>query len=236
MPRFLNITDHLRRDAIIKAEGPRSREDWSYVGPSNQPVRNVRLVKATEGRDLLGLTRRYPDPEGLARALVEGDPEVDLEHVGRRVGSATQVWIGPDGKVLYAARALRVTLDPHGAEIARADFIDKEATVLEDRALPWTGRLVPVERVVRNFAFSRKYQLRHINGLTFDYLHAIAKHLQQAGAMLLMGAGDRGNEPLVFQRNGSPFRGFLEGRADDTGYRLVLHLSNLELKRPVEAP
>jgi len=53
--------------------------------------------------------------------------------------------------------------------------------------------------------------------------------------VLFVGSGEKGANPLIFQRNGSPYRGFLEGRIVGDGFLLVLHLSNLELKRP-EAP
>jgi hypothetical protein len=49
---------------------------------------------------------------------------------------------------------------------------------------------------------------------------------------LLLGAGSKSNQPLILRRNGTPYRGFLEGRTRGETYRLVLHLSNLELKAP----
>jgi hypothetical protein len=39
---------------------------------------------------------------------------------------------------------------------------------------------------------------------------------------------------LIFHSNGSPYRGFLDGRVDGEKYQLLLRLSNLELKRPKE--
>ena len=47
---------------------------------------------------------------------------------------------------------------------------------------------------------------------------------------MLVGAGPKSNQPLIFQRNGSAYRGFLEGRTQGDKYCLLLHLSNLELK------
>lgn len=232
MPKFLNITDDRSRDAQIEVTGPTRAAARAFVAPDGRPVRSTRLVKTTEGHDYVALTKQFPDAEDLAKALVSRDPEIDLEQVGRRVGTAAQVWIGPDGKVLYAARTLKVVTDAAGAEVSRDDFVDVEATVLEDKALPWTGRLFPIDRVLKSFALVQKLQLRHINGLTFDFLHGIAKTLQEKQRMLFLGSGDKGQGPLIFQRNGSPYRGFLEGRADDDGFLLVLHLSNLELKRP----
>lgn len=146
------------------------------------------------------------------------------------MGPVNQVWVSPDGKVLYAARTLRVVYAPDGTEKTREDFIDVEATVSEEVALPWSGRLFPVERVVRNFALVQKVQLRHINGLTFDFLLGLARHLQEKQAMLVLRAGEKGEKALIFQRNGSSYFGFLEGRATEDAFLLVLHLSNLELK------
>lgn len=194
-------------------------------------VQSGRLVKATEGYDAAALARRWPDPEALANALVAGDPELDLDNVGRRLPAVSQVWLGEGGKILYSARALKVVFDAAGAETSREDFIDVEATVNEEVALPWSGRLIAVDKVVRSFALVQKVQLRHINGLTFSFLHDIARTLQAKQQLLIVGSGERGARPLIFSRNGSPYRVFLEGRADDDGFLLVLHLSNLELKR-----
>lgn len=71
-----------------------------------------------------------------------------------------------------------------------------------------------------------KYCLR----LTFDFLYEIAKDLQEKDAMIMLGGGVKGNEPLVFQDGGKTYRAFLEGRVKDKSYILLIHLSNLELK------
>ena len=134
--------------------------------------------------------------------------------------------------MLYVARVLKVVYSAEGEEISRDDFVDVEATVGEELPpIPWTGRLMPIEDAVRRFAFVRKLQLRHVNGLTFDFLYEIAKTLEESGKLMFVGAGSKGAQPLIFQTNGTPFRGFLEGRVKDESYKLVLHLSNLEIKR-----
>jgi hypothetical protein len=52
--------------------------------------------------------------------------------------------------------------------------------------------------------------------------------------MVIVGAGESVKDPLIMQLNGSPYRGFLEGRIDGEKYILLLHLSNMELKLPVK--
>ena len=52
---------------------------------------------------------------------------------------------------------------------------------------------------------------------------------------MLLGAGPKGNQPLILRRGSVPYRGFLEGRTQGDKYCLLLHLSNLELKPPETA-
>jgi hypothetical protein len=126
---------------------------------------------------------------------------------------------------------VQVVFGPDGIEKSRQDFSDTPATVGEEAAaLPWTGRLMPPEEVIHRFVLAKSFQIRHVNGLTSDFLHGIAKHLHEAGRLLYVGAGPKGQGPLIFTLNGTPYRGFLEGRVDGEGYLLVLHCSNLELK------
>lgn len=232
MPRLIHIADAAQRDAHVAIERAPRPPARRYVAADGRETRYARLIKTTEGHDYAALLARFGDDAALAQALVDGDPELDLSLTGRLVGPADRVYIRPDGSVLYAARVLRVTLDPDGEELDRSDFVDVEATVTEDQPLPWTGRLFDLDDVVRRFVFTRVVQLRHVNGLTFDFLFEMARTLSEARQALLVGSGPRGAGPLVFQRNGSPYRGFLEGRVAGDGYVLLLHLSNLELKRP----
>jgi len=226
--RTIWISDDKKRDAQVEFTPPAKLERHSYVLEDGRSVKNEQLVRATEGHTLADLRARFKTDGALTRALVDGDPEIDLFNVGRKVGNADRVWISQAGQVLYSARRLQVVFDSKGVEKSRADFVDVEATVTDETPLPWSGKLFPITEVVRKFALLRKLQLRHVNGLTFDFLLGIAKTLQESKKMLLVTS--KGGGPLVFQTNGSPYRGFLEGRVNGESYLLLLHLSNLELK------
>ena len=233
MPRLLSITDTKKRDAQIELRSAVKSERLRWIDRTGgSPLKLERLVKTTEKTSYDALSRAYATPEALSKALVEGDPEIDVEQVGRRLRQASRVWVGPTGQILYAARVLSVVTDAAGNEKSRADFVDVEATVGEELpALVWSGRMMPAIDVIRRVALVRKLQLRHVNGLTFDFLFDIAKTLHTENKMLVVGAGPRAQQPLIFQTNGAPFRGFLEGRVEGERYLLVLHLSNLELKK-----
>ncbi len=231
MARFISLTDDKQRDAQVALESARPPAAHHQAGPNGEDVRLERLIKTTESTSLDALVRANGSLEAVSAALVAGDPEIDLDQIGRRLRNATRVHLRQDGSVLYAARVVQVVYGADGTEKSRADFSDTPANVGEEApALPWTGRLMPLDEVVHRFVCSRAFRIRHVNGLTFDFLHGMAKTLQDAGKLLFLGAGAKGQQPLIFTLNGTPYRGFLEGRVDGDSYLLVLHCSNLELK------
>jgi hypothetical protein len=238
MARLIGLTDDKKRDAQVALERAQRGVETRTVGPGGAAVKLERVVKTTDRTSYPRLLAAHGgDVDALARAIVDGDPEIDLEQTGRRLANPARVYLREDGTILYSARLLQVVFGADGAERSRADFVDVEATVGPEAApLPWSGRLVDPAEAVHKFAFTRAMQLRHVNGLTRDFLHHIAETLEKAGKLLLVGAGPKGAQPLILTQNGAPFRGFLEGRTQGSAYRLVLHLSNLELKRPAAAP
>jgi hypothetical protein len=167
------------------------------------------------------------------KQLVDGDPEVDMEAVGRLIDTTQSVLIASTGDPLYCApEIVEVTLSPSGEETERRAPVDTPSNVNDAIPIAWTGRLIPKAEMVRKFVVRRTMQVRHVDGVTFDFLRAMAADLAEKDSVVLIGAGEGGKGPLLFQLNGSPYRGFLEGRVDGERYQLLLHLSNMELKRP----
>ncbi len=232
MPIDIRISDERQRDARVALEGVRRPPGRRFVAEGARAVTYTTLVKVPEGLQYPQLVAAHGSDVGLAAALVAADPEVDFELTGRRVGPVDRVWVRPDGSILYTGRVLEVILGTDGEERARREFVDVEATVDGESPLPWSGKLYARSEVVRRFVLGRQQRLRHVDGLTYEFLHDLAKLLEDRDSVVLVGAGARGQKPLIFQRNGAPYRGFLEGRTDGDGYLLVLHLSHMELKRP----
>lgn len=233
MGRIIPVMDGKKRDAHVAAEFPKSPPAVRMVSPIGKPAKLERVIRGTDASSYEAIVKSHPTPEAVAKALVDGDPEIPMNMVGRVLGDATRVYVREDGTVLTAARLVQVVCGPDGVEKSRTEFVDVEATVSEEGPpLVWTGRLIPLDEAIRKFVFTRALQLRHVSGLTFEFLQDIAKTLATEKKLLLVGAGPKGQQPLTFTNNGAPYRGFLEGRVADDAYRLVLHLSNLELKLP----
>src|SRR5947208_2776390 len=60
------------------------------------------------------------------------------------------------------------------------------------------------------------------------------KKLDKRDSLLLLRGGEKGNEPIVLNRGGKQYNAFLEGRVKGDAYCLIMHLSNVELKKPKE--
>jgi hypothetical protein len=232
MGKEITITDDKKRDAAVAIVSPKRKPPVRYLAQGAQ-VRADRLIRGTDETSHEALARTHGTPEAIARAIAESDPEIPLELVGRRVGPGARVYLRDDGTLLGIAQFLEVVTGTDGAEKSRKPFVDVEANVGGDApALPWTGKLMPIDEAVRKFAFVRKVQLRHVSGLTYEFLLDIAKKLAADRKMLVVGSGPKGGGPLIFGTNGTSYRGFLEGRVEGDAFSLVLHLSNLELKTP----
>lgn len=232
--RRIHVSNSDQRNAVIVANSPQSMTG-PVLGMNGEVATFRRFIAAGAGRLDEDLTSTYG--ADYSKELVSGDPEVDFEVVGKFIEATQSVLISGEGEPLFSApHIMEITFNPQGEETERREPVEVASTVNESIPLRWTGRKMPKSEVVRNFAFKRSLQLQHVDGVTFDFLFSMAKELSDEGVMVLLGAGTSGKDPIVMQVNGSPYRGFLEGRVEDSKYLLLLHLSNMELKNPAMAP
>ena len=189
----------------------------------------VKRVQALNGQNVL--------PSTNSSELIEGDPELDLQLAGRLMRDATAVYL--DSKTAQPTIATEfkevdVVYTPEGQEKERRSRVFRTANVDTTQPLKIVRRM-PVKECLTKFVFRGMQQIVHTDGMTFDFLHGLAKSLQESQSMALLGAGPKGGGPLVLRDGGTPFRGFLygevEGKGDDARYRLLLLLSDQELKR-----
>ena len=89
-------------------------------------------------------------------------------------------------------------------------------------------KLLPISVVLTRFVLLKKIQIHLSSSKAFEY--NLAKELHEKKSMVLLCEGKSG-KPLIFEEDGTPYRGFLEGRVKDDSYLLILHLSNFELKK-----
>ena len=228
--RAINLANDKTRNAQVGFEVKKEKSDIKMVRPDGCGFTNVRMLKSTLGTDVQALMASYGNPENLAQAIISEDPEVDMEKVGMRLSKVKKIYLSEDGKIAYSLNRQEVVYSPDGEEKEVREFTDTESNINGDIPIRWTGKLIPKAKAIRMFVFARKYQIKHINGLTYDFLYDMARQLQEKNSLMLVGGGAKGVGPLVLSNGGVPYRAFLEGRTDGDKYCLILHLTNLELK------
>ncbi len=229
MSRWIRLSDGKGRNARVRMEPKEAAPPVQFQADDGRLVTAAKIIKTPLLQTYNYLRSRCDSDQELAQVLLEADPEIDLEAAGRKSGPTDRVLLDNQGQVLYAAAEMEVILDNNGEEIERRQPVNTPANVDTEKPLAWTGKMFKRSEAVRRFVFTRNYQIRHIDGLTFDFLFGVAKELDQAGSLVLLGSGVHGKEPLLLERNGLPYRGFLEGRVNGEKYLLILHLSHLEL-------
>lgn len=226
--RAINISNDRNRNAQVGFEQNAQSSGITMTRTDREPYNNVRLLKSTMATDFTQLTKAYEVK--LIYRLVSSDPEIDMERVGLFLKKVRKVFITSDGKMAYKVSRKQALYTPEGELKDVRKFQTPEANINIDNPLRWTGKLIPKEKAIRMFAFTRSYQLKHINGLTFDFLYEMAKKLDEGNSLMLLGGGSKGTGPIILSTGGIPYRAFIEGRVDGDKYCLIMHLTNLELK------
>ena len=231
----INLSDKRNRDAFVNARGLTNALQVRWVDEHGSQATHRKVLRGTMDCDIDALLGAAEGDLGrVGQALVDGDPEIDIERFGAFLTETSRVYVNPDNELVHRVQQFEIILDPAGEQVERRPLKVAESNTTSEIPLRWTDKSIPKAAAVRRFVFSGKLQITHVNGLTYDFLYGMAKELAEKDELMLVRGGAKGNEPLVFRRGGVAYHGFLEGRIDGDKYALLLHLSNMELKRPGE--
>src|SRR5262245_17087039 len=229
----INISNAKGRDAVIAMEGLFPQRQVQYLDERGQVVTTRKLLKTDVTHDLPELMKKRKTHAALANALIKEDPEIDIEEFGMFLSDTSRVYVTKKG-IVHLIEEHELLYNPDGSLREKRPRKKEPQNINIDIPLKWTGKFIKKKEAVQRFVFTNKKQLIHINGLTFDFLFEMAKTLQKKDSLLLIRGGEKGDKPVVMNRGGKAYNAFLEGRVKGDSYCLILHLSNMELKRPKE--
>jgi len=229
----INLSNSKNRDAVVAFESLAPKRSVRYIDKNGRAVITRKLLKSDVSHDLPQLLKKSKKIEKVADTLVKGDPEIDVEEFGMFLTDTSRVYVTKKG-IAHLVDEFEVVIGPDGAVRDRRPRRKEPQNINSEVPVKWTGKFIKKKDAVGRFVFTNKKQLVHINGLTFDFLFDMAKTLHEKDSLLLVRGGEKGASPLVMNRGGKPYNAFLEGRVKGDAYCLILHLSNMELKRPAE--
>jgi hypothetical protein len=230
----INIANSAGRDAVVAMKSVRSSKQVRWMDARGRQAQNVRLLKSPIDRDTAALQEQSGGAGKVSEAIINGDPEIDTELIGKYLRETARVYVDQERHIVHKVQEWEIVRNPDGSLRERRPRKLAAPNVGPESPMRWSGVFINKDEACRKFVFVGKQQIVHVNGLTYDFLYAMAKELESKGSLMLLGAGPKSNQPLIFRRGGSPYRGFLEGRTQGEKYCLLLHYSNLELKAPAE--
>ena len=242
MIRYIKLANANKRDAEItfKSLNPKPAITMGFV--SGEQVVNKRVIKGTSSKSTQSLLSAYDEQptEGedfqkqlagrLADDLILADPEIDIELTGKFIDEVSRVYINEDQKPVFRINKVEKIYSPTAELKEERAPKYNESNISGESIVNWTGKLIPKAKVYNKLVFAKKYQLKHVNGLTYDFLFDMAKELADKDALMMLAGGASGKEPLVMNDGGKPYRAFLEGRIKGDKYCLMMHLTDQELK------
>ena len=230
----INISNQKNRDAVVAFEAVIPKREVQFVDAKGNAVHTQKILKTDIEHDLTALLKKRKTLDAVGKALIKGDPEIDIEQFGMSLADTSRVYVSKKG-IIHLVEEFEVLTHPDGTLRERRSRKKELQNVNTDIPLRWSGKFIKKEEAARKFIFTHKRQLIHVNGLTFDFLYDMAKELDERNSLLLLRGGEKGDEPIVMHRGGRPYNAFLEGRIQGDSYCLILQMSNMELKRPKES-
>jgi len=226
----IHLANEKNRDANVRFVSLNREPDptFSY---QNKPIQNIKLLINDERTNEQNLQAKFKNK--LTDEIISNDVDIDVEFAGKIVGDIDRIFLNSKSEILYHPPKIKeIVFNEKGEEVKTQNPSEIIPNVRDDTPpLKWTGKFFKREEVLQKFVFSKSTQLKHVDGLTFEFLFEMAKKLDEKKSLILLGGGKTGKDPLIFQSNGLPHRGFLDGRVKGKEYQLMLRLSNLELKR-----
>lgn len=239
MIRYIKLSNEKNRDAEVtyRSLNPKASIKLGINSPGD--VINRRVLKSTSTTDFSTLIADFKldktEDEELQKSIllseeiIKNDPEIDFEMGGKYISGLQRVYVNEQQKPVFKVRKTEKIFSPTAELKEEREPKYNESNIL-DQIVKWTGKMMPKSKVYNKLVFTKKYQIKHINGLTYDFLFEMAKQLSDKDSLMMLGGGKSGKEPLVMNDGGKPYRAFLEGRVKEERYCLILHLTDQELK------
>lgn len=210
----------MKRIAIQDAKGRSAVVFYENKSPKTRKDNNVfqiRRIKSTLETSYEHLFKKAQNSaKEIAETIFEKDSEIDIEKVGLKIGHLHQFFIDSNEKPATNIR-FEETIYSKNGEIKDVRPYQKKHNSISDLDFPlrWSKNYIPIQIAAKKFVVSKILQLFSFDSLTFDFLYEISALLEEKKSIINVGSGQDGNEPVVLQEGGKPYRAFLKGKTSE---------------------
>ncbi len=235
------IQDKKKRSAIV------GYESATNSGRKKSESNKIRRVKAIPEKRYDKVYRNengeMRTDEEIFNQFISSNSEVDFEKTGCEIKHLQRFYTDSNGEPANGIWFEETIFDKEG-NVKDVHPMEKRQSNVADvtNPLQWTNKYISYETAAKKYVVSQVYKICHVDSLTFDFLYEIARDLEDHNAVMYMGMGEKGDEPVVFREGGKPYRVFLKGATDKNKnaikigsserryFELLLLLSEMEYK------
>ena len=185
MIRYIKIEDSKKRDAEITFKSINSGSSISLALETGEKPITKKVLKSSKDHNLESLIgKESPSQEEynkFSERLLEKDTEIDFELFGMFINKTDRIYTNKNNEPVFNIKVVQKINDPNGNLIKEQKPIYLQSNINEENIVKWTGKFIPKVKLYNKVILSSKYQIKHVNGLTFDFLFNIAKLLHEKG-------------------------------------------------------
>ena len=159
----INLSNSKGRDAVVGSHSVQKATKVRLIDAKGRQAQSNRVVKGILSRDLAALEAQAKGRENMAKMLVEGDPEVDMEQYGSKLQNTSRVFVDVDGKIVHKVQQFEVIRNPDGTERERRPRKIAQPNTAIEVPLKWTGKLMKKSEVYNRFVFAGKRQIERLS-------------------------------------------------------------------------
>jgi hypothetical protein len=124
----IHIANQRGRDAMVAGRSLTSTRQIHWVDERGDEATSRKILRAGYAQDFEALRARFgEEPDAIAQALIDGDPEVDLERFGSVLNHPVRVYAGPGQTLVHHVVFQEIVRGPDGVEKARRPRRESES-------------------------------------------------------------------------------------------------------------
>ena len=200
-----------------------------HISPQGERSTRQRYIKYDSKLSDDKLLQNY----NLIQELKDTDIDVDIELAGKKISKTSRITVTKDLEPVYNYSMYDVLTLPDGTKRERP-HLQTISNINAPIPVRITDELFSPKDLMFNFLFRKSYYITHYDGVTYKFLYEIAEKLHKSKKFARVDTFNpetRTREPLILTDGGRKFpRAYLSGTVKGENYRLILYLSDQELK------
>jgi hypothetical protein len=204
--------------------------------------KQIKIIKVALFTDQNKIIKHILNDIDVRQDILDTDEELDLEIAGKTIKTTSTLLVNSKNNLCYNFTEYEIKKNREGkiipcetcGEIFCEHRIKKQAKSnvdLDKQPVRWIStKMIDKLEAIKTWSFSDSYQIRHVDGLTYQLLYDMAKSLHDLNKVVLMAPiENKKPQRIVLKKGGRPFYGWLEGRIEGDKYALILHRTTLKL-------